>query len=271
VIAVSASLPQMAWAQQSGLLPLHPIKRHRVPCPQEDPIYKINKYQYFGYNPTCWHRFPDGWGCPSADAPNREKSFAEVPLGSREEGDLEQPPEEPGMENPQARPRPALPAVPGGERSPFETPPAAPGGTPPATPTPRRPAPTPDPFESPDLGGGAAPRNNAPKPPATTNPPGANAPDLSAPSDQPGRNPAPRASRDGEDGPNLAADGDGPLLALPNINLPPMADAGSVYEPPPAQMANSSTASAGGTSTMPPRRGLISGFFSNLGLNWIRR
>ncbi len=83
VIAVSASLPQMAWAQQTGLFPLHPIKRHRVPCDHEDPIYKINKYQYFGAFPTCWRRFPEGWGCPSADAPDREKSFKETPLGSQ--------------------------------------------------------------------------------------------------------------------------------------------------------------------------------------------
>jgi hypothetical protein len=274
IAAVSASLPQMARAQQSGLFPLHPIKRHRVPCPQEDPIYKINKYQYFGYHPTCWHRFPDGWGCPSADAPNREKSFAETPLGSREEGEMEAPPEqEPGMENPPARPRGNLPAVPGGERSPFETPPAAPGGAQPGAPTPAPRRPTPDPFESPDLGGGAAPGTDKPKPPPGTNPPGAGAvaPDLSPPADQPARNPAPRASRD-SDGEALASEGaDGPVLALPNINIPPLADAGAVYEPPPRQNTNSGNATAGGLSTTPPRRGLVSGFFSNLGINWIRR
>jgi len=262
----------MAWAQQSGLFPNSFIKRHRVPCDHEDPIYKINKYQYFGYNPTCWHRFPDGWGCPSAEAPNREKSFKETPLGSREEGEAEpQPDQGPGMENPQPRPRGNLPAVPGGERSPFDTPPAAPGGTPRGTPSPSRTPPATDPFDSPDVGGGAAPRNNAPKPPAAANPPGDNAPDPSPSSDQPGRNPAPRATRDADRDGTVAEEADGPLLALPNINLPPLVDAGSVYEPPPTQTANSGNAPSGGTSNSTPRRGLISGFFSNLGIYWMRR
>jgi len=272
VVAISASLPQMAWAQQSGLLPNSFIKRHRVPCDHEDPIYKISKYQYFGYHPTCWHRFPDGWGCPSADAPNREKSFAETPLGSREEGEMEAPPDQgPGMENPPPRTRPNLPAIPGGERSPFDTPPAAPGGTPPGATSPRRTPPATDPFESPDLGGGAKPRNNAPSPPAATNPPGGNVPDQAPSSDQPGRNPTPRASRDDNGGGTVADETDGPVLALPNISLPPVGDGGSVYEPPPTQTANTGNALSGGTSNSIQRRGLISGFFSNLGLNWIRR
>ncbi len=123
VVAVAASLPQMARAQQSGLFPLHPIKRHRVPCDQEDPIYKINKYQYFGYNPTCWHRFPDGWGCPSPNAPDREASLKETPLGSRAEGELPPggAPAQPEMENAPIRPRGGLPEVPRGE-SPFDQP-----------------------------------------------------------------------------------------------------------------------------------------------------
>ncbi len=268
VIALSASLPQMAWAQQSGLFPNCFIKRHRVPCDHEDPIYKINKYQYFGYHPTCWHRFPDGWGCPSADAPDREKSFKETPLGSREEGDLEAPPEE-GMENPPPRPRGNPPAIP--EASPFDTPPAAPGGTPPATPTPRRSAPTTDPFASPDLGGGAAPRNNAPNPPAATNPPGGNILEPAPSSGQPGQNHGPRAAQDVNSDRTASEETDGPLLALPNINLPPLSDAGSVYEPPPTQTAIAGDATSGATSNPAPRRGLISGFFSNLGINWIRR
>jgi len=267
VIAVAASLPQMARAQQSGLFPLHPIKRHRVPCSQEDPIYKINKYQYFGYHPTCWHRFPDGWGCPSAEAPNREKSFAETPLGSggAAEGELApQPEERPEMEAPTPKPR-TLPAVPRGE-SPFETPPAAPGGAPPATPNRGQTPPVRDPFESPDV----RPQDNPPAQPAPANPPRGNAPDLSAPADQPGQNPTPRAARDEGDGPAIA-DADGPTLALPNINLPPLADAGSIYEPPPAQTPNAGNAVAAGTPSTQPRRGVISGFLNNLGINWIRR
>jgi hypothetical protein len=269
VIALSASLPQMAWAQQSGLFPVHPArKRHKVPCDHEDPIYKISRYQYFGYHPTCWHRFPDGWGCPSADAPDREKSFKETPLGSREEGELEKPPEpEPGMEAPQPRPRGNLPPVPGGERSIFDMPQGAPGAAPPGTPPSRRPAAPTDPFESPDVGGGAAPKNNTPKPPAPANPPGGNAADPGPSSDLP----APRASRDDDRDGTLAEEADGPVLALPNISLPPLADANSVYEPPPIQAANFGNSAPGANTSSTMRRGPISGFFSNLGINWLRR
>ena len=49
-----------------------------------------------------------------------------------------------------------------------------------------------DPFTAPDVGGGAAPRNDTPKPRGAANPPGGNAPDLDARPDQPGRNPGPR-------------------------------------------------------------------------------
>jgi hypothetical protein len=266
VVAVATSLPQMAWAQQSGLFPLHPIKRHRVPCDQEDPIYKINKYQYFGYNPTCWHRFPDGWGCPSSEAPDREKSFKETPLGSGlSEGQLPPTGPRPGTEEaPPARPR-TLPALPGEGVDPF-----SPQG---------RPAPgrgqngqarprgaEPDPFDAPDL----RPRDNPPGAPAPANPPRGNSPDLSAPADQPDGNSAPRASRDAGDEPG-ASDDDGPTLALPYIKLPPLADAGSVYEPPPTQAANSANSPATGNSTAPQRRGLISGLLSNIGVNWTRR
>ena len=87
VLTVVLSLPELAQAQQTGLFPLAPIKRQRVPCDQEDPIYKTYKHQYFGYHPTCWRPFPDGWGCPSRLAPTKadwEKSLKETPLGNRE-------------------------------------------------------------------------------------------------------------------------------------------------------------------------------------------
>jgi hypothetical protein len=268
VIAVAASLPQMAWAQQSGLFPLHPIKRHRVPCDQEDPIYKINKYQYFGYHPTCWHTFPGGWGCPSDEAPNREKSFKETPLGSAAEGELpRQGPEQgPDMEAPPARPR-TVPALPG-EVDPFSQPSRpAPGRPQPGGATP--PGPVEDPFTAPDV----RPRDNRPGQAAPANPPRGNSPDLSAPADQPDPNGAPpRASHEGRDGPNANdGDDDGPILALPDIKLPPLADTGSVYEPSPTQVANSGNARSPANPNATQRRGLIGGLLSNLGVNWTRR
>ena len=265
VIAAAASLPQVAKAQQTGLFPLHPIKRHRVPCDHEDPIYKINKYQYFGYHPTCWHRFPDGWGCPSAEAPNREKSFAETPLGAAE-GELPPGPgERPEIENPPARPRGGLPGVPR-EDSPFNQPQGAPGGTPGTPNTPNQPRRT-DPFEDQDV----RPQTNPPGQPAPANPPRGNEPGGSSPADQPNQNPTPCAARDEDDDGPVPGNSDGPVLAVPNISLPPLADAGSIYEPPPNQPASGDNASPSATSSTPPRRGMISGFLSNLGINWIRR
>ena len=46
VLALVVSLPELARAQQGGLFPLAPIRRQRVPCDQQDPIYKTYKYQY---------------------------------------------------------------------------------------------------------------------------------------------------------------------------------------------------------------------------------
>src|SRR5262249_47506265 len=81
MLTLVVSLAERAQAQQTGLFPLAPIRRERVPCANEDPIYKLYKQQYFGYHYTCWRPFPAGWGCPSKEAPDREKSFREQPLG----------------------------------------------------------------------------------------------------------------------------------------------------------------------------------------------
>ena len=85
VLTLIVSMPELARAQQSGLFPLAPIKRQRVPCDQEDPVYKIYKEKYFGYHPTCWRPFPTGWGCPSPEKPDVEKSFRERKLGTIED------------------------------------------------------------------------------------------------------------------------------------------------------------------------------------------
>ena len=69
VLTAAVSLSGRVEAQQTGLFPLAPIRRQRVPCDREDPTYKIYKQQYFGYHPTYWRTFPPGWGCPSTEAP----------------------------------------------------------------------------------------------------------------------------------------------------------------------------------------------------------
>ena len=120
VLTVLVSLSGLAEAQVSGLFPLHPIRRERVPCPEEDPVYRLNRTQYFGYHPTVWRRFPDGWGFRSPEAANREKEFKELPIKPPEP-----PPPEEGderdMEAPPDRGRPAIPNPPAeNERSPFD-------------------------------------------------------------------------------------------------------------------------------------------------------
>jgi hypothetical protein len=251
VLTVVLSLPELAHAQQSGLFPLSPIKRQRVPCDQEDPIYKTYKHQYFGYHPTCWRKFPDGWGCPSREAPNKEKSFKELPLlgGATQGGGPpnEERPMEPGGPAPS---RPAVPNPPADTRSPFEL---------------DKPA---DPFTSPPRSGTGTGQPRGNPPPQTDSPPLSDndVPDLSAPADQPRRSQGPRsARRDDDDQPASGEEGDGPLLALPNISVPSLGESGSAT----AANTPSNSETTGGSPA--PRRGLISGFFSNLGWNWTRR
>ncbi|MFI5459360.1 MAG: hypothetical protein ACHRXM_28375 [Isosphaerales bacterium] len=277
VLALVVSLPELARAQQSGLFPLSPIRRQRVPCDQQDPIYKTYKYQYFGYHPTCWRRFPDGWGCPSPDAPDKAKSFRDIPRSAGEPEPEALPDEGP------ARPdgtKPPVPPLPPGGRSPFEeldtgkpsNAPAAPrGGQAPLT------LPPGDPFRLDDKPGN--PPAAAPNPPRAsrlrpaTPPALSNGPELSAPAEERGRMPASRTSRIDADEATDARAEDGPLLALPNVNLPPVHDS-AIFgtEPPQATAANDAgTNSTTSPVTSPPRRGFLSGLFNNLGLNWTRR
>lgn len=126
-LALIVGLPERAQAQQTGLFPLAPIRRQRVPCDQQDPTYKIHKYQYFGYHPTCWQPFPAGWGCPSPEAPNKAEAFRKQPfdagtgLNEPGPGNMGPMPGEPDLT------RPEVPPIPGGRPSPFETQPGAGG------------------------------------------------------------------------------------------------------------------------------------------------
>lgn len=272
-LAVVVSVPELARAQQTGLFPLAPIKRQRPPCDQEDPIYKIYKDKYFGYHPTCWRQFPTGWGCPSPAAPNREESFKKIPVGSAEpRGPLPGEPEE-GMEAQPGVARPARPGLPGGAPSPFESDTPA---TPPTAPRGGQTAPTPpqgDPFDM-DRNVPPAPRSG--QPPA--NAPGAasNGPELSAPADQPGAVTGARTSTNDSGSDANATEEVAPLLALPAVTVPSIDDPRvPIGTQPPA--ANNNVASSAdpnanaATASATPRRGLLSGFFSNLGLNWTRR
>lgn len=127
MLAVVLGLPALAQAQ---LFPNQQIKRQRVPCCQEDPVYGLYRRQYYGYYPTCWRRFPPGWGCPSPEAPNSYAAMEEIRREiERSAAAGDEPPPAPGVEDPDGTGTPApLPTdprtipLPGDGPSPFNLP-----------------------------------------------------------------------------------------------------------------------------------------------------
>ncbi|MDG3004107.1 hypothetical protein [Paludisphaera mucosa] len=276
VVAAAASivLTESAQAQQTGLLPLHPIKRRRVPCSQEDPVYRIYKDQYFGYHPTLWRRFPSGWGAPSPEAPDAKAAFKELPLQPPEWAAGDDQGQGPDQGGDAAGPGPADPAKPKlptppneDDRSPFEmddkanaAPPAAApprqgvDPAPPADAAPAAPANDPNrsPFDTPN------PRTNAPRP---------KPPELDSPT-------GPTASRSGRATEVDAAEAGGPLLAMPDTSV----DEG--YEAPalggPARghdhdHDHQHPATGAARPQQAPRRNRLAAMMDNLGWNVSRR
>src|SRR5262245_50151394 len=144
-VAVVLGLPALAQAQQGGVFPNATIRRQRVPCALEDPVYKLYRNEYFGYHPTCWRRFPAGWGCPSPEAPNAAEAFRLLPR--------DKPPTDTGLPGEETEP------VPGPGEEPMPGPGAAPGagggarpgggrGGPGTTPSPLPPLPSAEPSPS---------------------------------------------------------------------------------------------------------------------------
>lgn len=236
-LAACGGLPTVADAQ---LFPNAPIKRERVPCPAESPIFNLYRHEYFGYHPTCWRRFPAGWGCPSPEAPNAQAEFQRRPLDNPLAGSTGPLPEEPLDDLPpdEMSPTPPpvegnLPPVPEDDRSPFSLDPP--------TPTPRRPGtePTPPPSASP-VDPLAPPRRAVP--PAAAVMPGLDA----------GR-PAPSSLS--------ASDGDGPTLELPELP-----DSSSPFAPGGMLAPGVSPPMGPGPigepiAKAPQRRGVLSGLF----------
>jgi hypothetical protein len=266
-LAVVVTLPGLAEAQQTGLFPNAPIRRQRPPKEQEDPIYEIYKQQYFGYHPTCWRRFPNGWGCPSPEAPDRAKSLKEQPFGkSPEMGEAFLGAEDDSPRAPAgaAVPKPKIPVS-----DPFEMdgPTTPPAGNPaaPANRTPRTAPPTEEksPFDT--LPG----NNDAPTRPGPANAPGA----ANAGTPRRGisyRSQPQQVANDAELEP--VAD-EPPLLAMPNLNANRAGDADQTLDAIDASSGGASSSSTPITTPTanPPRRSLIGSFFSNLGMNWTRR
>ncbi len=71
-------LPAMAEAQ---LFPNREIRRERPQCAGEPPFNAHVRRDYFGYYPTCWSRFPEGWACPcpNPELPNSAAAFRDRP------------------------------------------------------------------------------------------------------------------------------------------------------------------------------------------------
>lgn len=212
-LTVLLALPRFASAQANALFPDIYIKRQR-PCPSlEDPRYRYIRENYYGYFPTCWRKFPDGWGCPSVEAPNWNAELARLPLTlpKTDEGTDTSPVprDDPFMRN-QPRTAPTLPEVPNDEGSLFR-----PGGAQPAT-NPDQPDGDPNqptkPLDLPQTPAGDSARPDGSTPPATNPPQG----DVTAPA---GTNPngsttaLPPAA-------DAAVDGVAPPLAPPSASIP---------------------------------------------------
>jgi hypothetical protein len=134
-------VPALAEAQ---LFPNRTIRREKPDCATEPPFYKQVRRDYFGYYPTCWSRFPAGWGCPCPD-PELESmraAYKEPDINRKpDRADDGFAPKDKPMDDPNADPNakpadPNLPPIPEGGASPFEIDskpkvPAGPGGTPP--------------------------------------------------------------------------------------------------------------------------------------------
>lgn len=179
--------PALASAQ---LFPNLPIRRERTPCSNENPQFRQIRQDYWGYYPTCWRRFPPGWGCPSPEAPNWEEEKRKRPLDPLE------PSEAKGTNPDGARPDGAGGAIPPGDGARPTNPGARPNdGTFPPLPN--------DPI---------SPFDNVPKPAAE---PGL---DPQPAPDSPAR-PAARPAAEGPAGPGLnpptEAPGAPPTAALP--------------------------------------------------------
>ena len=146
-LAVVLGTPALASAQ---LFPNLPLRRERTACANENPQYKMIRQEYWGYYPTCWRKFPDGWGCPSPYAPNWERDKGKFPLpelnrgprsapaGNTSEDDTAAPPDGGGV-----RPGDAtktkdatMPPLPDNGVSPFDPVPTPPADKPPGSATP---------------------------------------------------------------------------------------------------------------------------------------
>jgi hypothetical protein len=284
-LALVVGLPALVQAQ---LFPNLWIQRKRPACAEEPPFFGHVRHDYYGYYPTCWRKFPEGWACPcpNPEFPDAAKSYAERPRADKSK--LPPPIEDfenldggidrggraaPGMGDDRGAGDPTLPGATGA--SPFR------GGTPP------RPT---DPF-LPDPAPGPANPSRPANPGRPTNPPRPNDPfdpqPLGLNRTRNDSGPMPRVSSlpslegPASEGPrsvtlggapslmDAETDGGTPVLALPSMSAPPPVIAGEsliVSSMPPSlpptgefvQPADPAPAPA----QAPKRQSLIGGFMN---------
>jgi hypothetical protein len=152
-LAVVVFGPALAQAQ---LFPNLPIKRQRPSLDEEAPVYGTYRRQYYGYYPTCWRRYPAGWGCPTPEAVDWNTIQREDPVRMRRELEAVLPRPAAGAGGGAGEGGAGVPAVPGPTVSPFEVDGPAPAGG-------AAPAPAP--------GAGTAPAPGAAPAPAPAVPP----------------------------------------------------------------------------------------------------
>ncbi len=289
-LALLVGLPAMAQAQLFPNLYSH---RQRAACASEPPFYGHVRRDYFGYYPTCWQRFPEGWACPcpNPEAPNAAAAFRARPLDDKtkleppnyddmppdDRGDAGTGPAQGsaprgGAGRPPGGAGPILPEVPS-ERDPFDLDPKrpavpnSPGGplSRPATPsdlTPGRNAPgatrpsSGSPFEQP----------TTPAPRGGTGPSNGIVPAI-PPLDRPSASRSESATTDEPSTPLLAL----PEMSAPSSSLP--SPGPSVVSTMPSSLstsgvdiesADSAAAAAKPEATQAPRRtSLLGGLFGN--------
>jgi len=162
-------LPASAEAQ---LFPNQPIRRQRESCATEPPFYSQVRREYYGYFPTCWSKFPEGWACPcpNPELPDPAKSFRDNPRSEPtkpDDADREtgMDPTEDGMPGEPPGPDANIPPLPN-TRAPFnmdESPVTPPQPDAPGTATP--------PSRAPNSNAPARPGDNPSVPPASRSTP----------------------------------------------------------------------------------------------------
>ena len=237
VLTLVVSLPELARAQQTGLFPTGTDPPAAGSVRPGRPDLQSLQASILRLSSDVLADLPERLGMPKPRGTRPGKSFKEIPLpaGERARPSLDQPGTE-EMTPPPGTTRPGMPALPGGGRSPFEDEPEQTGRHRPGNP---RGGQNPRQLLRATRSSWTSPTRRRPRHQASRDrqAPGPQATDRNCPR-PPRRRQRPRAlERAGMNRPTrpVARDDDGPLLALPSVNLAPVDDPGVPFgtQPPP--------------------------------------